>query len=592
MADELLSMAVNIHAASSGDIIARARSAGRSFLDEAAGKALLSRFGIRTPRSVLVRDANEAAARALELEAPFVVKVVSPDILHKSDAGGVALGLSDAAAVRAAVESIAAGPGLAGARIDGWLVEEMARPGHEVVVGGVRDPQFGPMIMVGLGGIFVEVLKDVSFRICPIDAADAHAMLDELKGRALLAGARGQEPADIEALVEILVRVGGADGLVMTLADEIAEADLNPVIVSANGAVAVDARFVLAPEGRPSGGVSAQAAAEDRASPLDTFRPLFEPKSVAVLGASTREVAIANTFIRRMKAFGYPGAIYPIHPKAEEIEGLKAYPSLAEAPEPIDYAYVAIGAKRIPDALAQAKGRCRIAQVISSGFGEVEEGRALEKELVEKARGAGVRVLGPNTLGSYSPRGGLTFPADAPRELGNVGVVSQSGGLSTDIIKRGQWRGLRFSGLVTIGNSADIKPHELVEYYVDDPRNRALSGGREGRLCVRRPSALSARAQASGHPQGWPIKAGPDGRGLAHRGSGGGRQGVGGPCAAVPGSPRADDRRFHRHIARLAAFQLEARTADTKNHALWQWRRLQRAGRRRLRRRRPRRVAL
>jgi acyl-CoA synthetase (NDP forming) len=153
---------------------------------------------------------------------------------------------------------------------------------------------------------------------------------------------------------------------------------------------------------------------------------------------------------------------------------LPAYPSLAETPEPVDYAYVAIAAPRIPDALAAAKGRCRIAQVISSGFGEVEEGRGLERELVDKACGAGVRVIGPNCLGTYSPRGGLTFPVGAPKELGRIGVVSQSGGLSTDIIKRGQWRGLRFSGLVTIGNSADVKPHELIDYYFDDPATVAV----------------------------------------------------------------------------------------------------------------------
>ena len=164
----------------------------------------------------------------------------------------------------------------------------------------------------------------------------------------------------------------------------------------------------------------------------------------------------------------------PIHPNAAEIEGFKAYPSLAATPEPVDYAYVAIGAGRIPDAVAEANGRCRIAQVISSGFGEVEEGKDLEEALVTKARAAGVRVIGPNCLGTYSPRGGLTFPVGAPNEVGSIGVIAQSGGLSTDIIKRGQWRGLRFSGLVTIGNSADVKPHELVDYYLEDPQTKAI----------------------------------------------------------------------------------------------------------------------
>lgn len=469
-------MTIQSHGAA--EIISRARAEGRSALDEASGKALLSRFGIRTPRSIVVRSAKEGAERAGSLTAPFVVKVVSPDILHKSDAGGVTLHLADGAAVEAAILTMAAKPKIAAATVEGWLVEEMIPAGREVVIGGFRDPQFGPMVMVGLGGIFVEVLKDVAFRICPIDRAQAKEMLQDLKGYALLQGARGEASVDEFALIDAMVSIGGPDGLLMSFSDDISEADLNPVIVSASGAVAADARFILADAASPT----SPAMLSD---PTEEFRPLFEPRTIAVLGASTKDVAIANTFIRRLKDFGYEGQIYPIHPSAAEIEGLTAYPSIAEAPEPVDYAYIAIGAARIPDAIAGAAGRLKIAQVISSGFGELEEGRGLQEDLVRKAADAGVRVLGPNCLGTYSPRGGLTFPSGAPRDVGHIGVVSQSGGLSTDIIKRGQWRGLRFSGLVTIGNSADVAPHELVNYYFADPQTKAvglyIEDVREGR---------------------------------------------------------------------------------------------------------------
>jgi acyl-CoA synthetase (NDP forming) len=455
------------------DIVATARHEGRTALDEAAGKKLLSAFGVRTPRSVLVRTSLEAEAAARDLTAPLVAKVVSPEILHKSDAGGVALNLKDPESVRTAIESMSRKPLVSKARIDGWLVEEMVPAGREVVVGGIRDPQFGPLIMVGLGGVFVEVLKDVVFRICPIGEQDAHEMLRDLKGYALLDGVRGEAAVDKAALVDIMLKIGGPNGLLMSFADDVAELDLNPIIATPSGAIAVDARFILtAPNG--AGKRDPDDTSGDRANPQEEFRPLFEPRNVAVLGASAKDVAIANTFIRRMKQFGYPGQIYPIHPNAPEIEGLKTYSSIAAAPEPVDYAYVAVGAQRIPDLLLEAKGRCRIAQVISSGFGEVEEGKELQQRLLANARQAGIRVLGPNCLGAYSPRGGLTFPVDAPKEVGNIGVVSQSGGLSTDIIKRGQWRGLRFSGLVTIGNSVDVKPHELVAYYLGDPLTKAI----------------------------------------------------------------------------------------------------------------------
>lgn len=139
---------------SATDIIAQARAAGRGALDEAAGKALLTRFGMRTPQSCVVADAQAGIAAASAMTAPFVVKVVSPDILHKSDAGGVALHLADSAAVGAAIDRMGQRPAIAGKRLDGWLVEEMASAGVEMVIGGLRDPQFGPMVMVGLGGDF------------------------------------------------------------------------------------------------------------------------------------------------------------------------------------------------------------------------------------------------------------------------------------------------------------------------------------------------------------------------------------------------------------------------------------------------------
>ena len=452
------------------DIIARARSKGRAALDEAAGKTLLAAFGIRVPKSVVVAGSDNAAAALRGLTPPFAVKVISREILHKSDAGGVALNVADGAAVAQAIAIMGKKPGIAGKPIEGWLVEEMIPAGREIVIGGLNDPQFGPMLMVGLGGIFVEVLKDVSFRLCPITPAEASDMIAELKGAALLDGVRGEAGIDKQALIDIILKVGGPDGIMMKTAGLIAEVDLNPIIVSQKGAVAADARFILS----ETEANTVNVAPVQSISALERFKPLFEPKTVAVLGASTKDVTIANTFIRRMKNFGFAGQIYPIHPSAPDVEGLKAYPSLGRTPEPVDYAYVAIGAERIPGAIAEANGRCRIAQVISSGFGEVEEGIALEHALVEKARAARVRVLGPNTLGTYSPRGGLTFPQNAPKTVGTVGIVSQSGGLSTDIVKRGEWRGLRFSGLVTIGNSADVGPHELVEYYLEDPQTKVI----------------------------------------------------------------------------------------------------------------------
>jgi succinyl-CoA synthetase beta subunit len=228
------------------NVIAGARAQGRKALDELAGKKLLASFGVTVPHSVVVTDAGGAAAAVAQLQPPFALKIMSPDILHKSDAGGVTIGLKDGAEVEHAIRAMAALPAIKGARIEGFLIEEMAPPGQEVVVGAVRDPDFGQLVMVGLGGIFVEVLADVAFRICPITRLDAEEMLDELKGVAILGGVRGRKGVSREAIVRVLLQIGGDDGLLMKHADDFAEADINPLIVSETAAVAVDARFVLA----------------------------------------------------------------------------------------------------------------------------------------------------------------------------------------------------------------------------------------------------------------------------------------------------------------------------------------------------------
>lgn len=227
------------------ELIEEARRAGRASLDELAGKRLLAAFGIAVPKAVMVQAGEPLEAKLGGLAPPFAVKVMSPAILHKSDVGGVRLRLQSAAEVRSAIEAMRRAPAIAAHPLDGFLVEEMAPPGQELIVGGLTDPQFGPLVMVGLGGIFVEVLKDVSFRICPIEPIDAREMLDELKCAAVLEGIRGKPRADKEAIVDVLLRIGGEQGLLTTLAADIIEADLNPIICSAGAVIAVDARFVL-----------------------------------------------------------------------------------------------------------------------------------------------------------------------------------------------------------------------------------------------------------------------------------------------------------------------------------------------------------
>nr|WP_231839666.1 acetate--CoA ligase family protein [Blastococcus saxobsidens] len=439
-----------------------ARRSGSRVLPELLAKHLLRERGVPTPRGTAVVSPEEGRTAVGWLTAPYVLKVISPTVVHKSDLGGVRVGLADADEVAGEITAMEQRLQEAGHDVDGFLIEELAPAGQEIVVGAVREPGLGFVLMLGLGGVFVEVLRDVTFRLCPITRGDVVEMLGELRGRSLLDGVRGAPAADVDALVDVVVAIGGADGLLANLPPDVVEVDLNPVIVAPRGAAVVDARLVISRDPAP------EAAVHRAPEPTD-FCALLTPKTVAVVGASARGTTPANLYIRNLRAFGYHGDIYPVHPTADLIEGLPASRSLGETPTPVDYAYVAVAAASVPGTLAAADGRVRFAQVISSGFGETPEGADLERQLVAAAEQAGVRLLGPNCLGTHSPHGRVTFVDRSPSEPGSVGVISQSGGLSVDILRLGQERGLRFSGVVSLGNGADVSPAELLTHFLDDP---------------------------------------------------------------------------------------------------------------------------
>jgi acyl-CoA synthetase (NDP forming) len=226
------------------DVIERARSQGRAVLTEIESKQILHDAGIPVAVAESASSPGDAAAVADRLGYPVVLKIVSPDIAHKSDVGGVKVGVGSADEVKAAFDEIMASVNAQqpDATIEGVAVQKMAPAGTEVIVGMSKDPQFGPVMMFGLGGIFVEVLKDVAFRIVPLEARDAKEMVREIKGFPVLEGVRGQDPADLAALEGLILKVSEF----VEAHPEIDELDLNPVFAYKDGAIAVDARIVVA----------------------------------------------------------------------------------------------------------------------------------------------------------------------------------------------------------------------------------------------------------------------------------------------------------------------------------------------------------
>jgi acyl-CoA synthetase (NDP forming) len=220
-----------------------AREEGRKFLLEPEAKTICMEYGIPVTKFRVAKTAEEAVKFAEEIGYPIVLKIVSPDVIHKFDVGGVVLDLKSSKDIRNAYKKIleSVKKHKPKAKIRGILVQEMAPSSTEVIVGSTKDPQFGPALMFGLGGVFVEVLKDVTFRIAPITEQDAREMITEVKAYPILKGYRGQPPADIDSIVKILL---STSRLVMDH-QEIKELDLNPIMVYKKGAKTVDARIIL-----------------------------------------------------------------------------------------------------------------------------------------------------------------------------------------------------------------------------------------------------------------------------------------------------------------------------------------------------------
>ncbi|WP_328808266.1 acetate--CoA ligase family protein [Nonomuraea antri] len=415
-------------------------------------KALLREAGVPVPRGVAVPGTDFAAVASLR--GPLVLKAYGPGLVHKSEAGAVRLGLA-ADQVAAAAAEMAAGLREQGVEPAGFLVEEQAAAGVELIVGLVRDPGFGPVLLTGLGGVWTEALRDTALRLCPVSEPDVRAMLDSLRGAALLHGHRGRS-VDVAALVKLIMAVGGPGGLWERL--ELGEFELNPVIATETGVVAVDARYLPAPP----------AVVEPSRVPGTDFLPLFEPRAVAVVGASTGKPNFGTMFLDFYRETGVP--LVAVHPTADRVAGVPAVPSLAAAE--VDYALVAVPAERCPEVVRQAAG-VPFVQVMSGGFGEA--GRdGLERELVAAARESGTRLLGPNCMGVYSPRGRQTFVGGGLGPPGSIALISQSGGLAGEVIKVGERRGLAFSRVVTVGNAADVTPAELLGWLARDDETRAV----------------------------------------------------------------------------------------------------------------------
>ncbi|MGA9740233.1 acetate--CoA ligase family protein [Candidatus Binatus sp.] len=463
-------------------VISSARSSGRTVLTEIESKRILHSLGLPVAVPEAALTADDAVRAASRMGFPVALKVLSPDVTHKSQVGGVELNLDNEGAVRDAFERIrrnlAARGG--GARFEGVAVGQMAKQGVELLAGTYRDDRFGAMVMVGLGGVFVEVMKDTELALAPIGGREAASMLARLRGAQIIRGVRGQPGVDIDAVVSILETISG----IAATHPEIAEMDLNPVAAYEDGLAILDARIVLAaPASEPP------APDPHRAARLKNLERAFNPRVVAVIGDKRMS---GYMWIRAMAHL--KGKLYSVQIDPNEIPGIEAMgvenrKSLAEITEPIDYAVSAVPRQIAPRILKDCVAK-QVAAVgfFTSGFSETSEelGIRLEAELREIAINSEIALVGPNCMGLYSPGAGLcNFPEEKAGEAGDVCFISQSGTHTINFCLQAPTHGIKVNKAASIGNALVLEAADYIDLMAADPATRAIGmyieGVRDGR---------------------------------------------------------------------------------------------------------------
>jgi acetyl coenzyme A synthetase (ADP forming)-like protein len=336
-----------------------------------------------------------------------------------------------------------------------------------VLIGAITDPTFGPVMTFGLGGVLVEVLRDVTFRLAPTTAAEALEMINGIRAAEVLRGIRGGDAADQRALATMIERVSE----LVTDFPEISEVDLNPVLARKDGATALDARFVVSfqsDNGRPP------RYSEDEI--LQTMNRLMRPKAIAVIGASEQPGKIGNSVMRNLVDGGFPGEIYPVNPKASDILGKKVYADVSDLPEGVDVAVFAIPAKLLVETIAKVGDKgIPTAILIPSGFAEIGE-TELQQQLIDTAREHGVRFVGPNIYGVYYTPGRMSAAFTTPYDVqGPVALASQSGGIGMGILGFSRSTKLGVSSIVGLGNKADIDEDDLLTFFEHDESTNCIA---------------------------------------------------------------------------------------------------------------------
>ena len=438
-------------------------------ITEESSKEILSEYGIKVPHYALVTNTDDAARKSKEIGFPLVAKIVSADILHKTEVGGVKVGLNSEDEVKKAFDDMFY---RLKEKFDvkGVLLEKMVPNGVELIIGLQNDSQFGPSIMVGLGGIYTELFKDVSFRVLPITKNDALKMLESLRGKEILRGFRGSKPINMDMLSEAIVNIGT---LGVDMAGKYESIDFNPVVLYPDGYFVVDAKIIL----KEKSSDDAISRANPDSSHMDLF---FNAKSVALIGASPEPGKIGNSVMESLAKHDYKGKVYPVNAKGySEIMGVKAYKNLLEIKDPIDVVIVTVDLKFVPDLLIECGKKNIHNMVIISGGGKELGGEraAIEKRIQDISRELNIRIIGPNCIGIFNGENRLDCAFQGHLRMlrpkqGNVAFLSQSGTVGIAFMETSDAFGL--SKMISYGNRSDVDEADMIHYLAQDPNTNVI----------------------------------------------------------------------------------------------------------------------
>jgi acetyltransferase len=473
------------------------RPAPARTLCEHASKQLLAGYGVPLAREAVAETADAAVRAADELGYPVVLKLCGPGIAHKTERGLVRLDLPDAPAVRVAAEDLLRGrrPEDRDAHL---LVAERVRGNRELIAGLFRDPQFGACVMLGLGGILAEALRDTAFAVAPLERAQARRMIHGLRARDLIAKPfRGEPALDEDALADVLVALGR---LGLERAD-VESVDVNPLIVCGARPVAVDALVELGSDTHRAPRGATALSTRETAQVLERFRPLFHPRGIVIAGVSSHPGKFGFGAFHNLLRFGYRGELFPLNREGVEILGRPTLRDASLVPEgTADLVFVCTPNQVNVELLrACAKAGVRAAFVASGGYGEAgADGRARERELVAAADELGILLAGPNGQGVISTAESMCAQIVAPYPpAGRISVVSQSGNLVSAFLNYAVETGIGISKAISAGNSAQTTIADYLEYFAADPETAVglayLEGIADGPACVDAVRAFTAR---------------------------------------------------------------------------------------------------